>query len=78
MNVVLSGDHRLIENAQACLQNSPYFLIRKVLCECRQGVLVLRGRLPSFYQKQVVQVAVANLEGVQEIVNRIEVVSKVA
>jgi len=32
-----------------------------VACEVRQRVLVLRGRVPSFYLKQVVQTVVRDL-----------------
>jgi hypothetical protein len=37
-------------------------------------VLVLRGRLPTYYLKQVAQEAVAHLEGVQGVENQIQVV----
>ena len=45
-----------------------------ITCEYCNGVLFLRGRLPSFYEKQVAQEAVRTLEGVAQIVNQIEVV----
>jgi osmotically-inducible protein OsmY len=37
-------------------------------------VLRLRGRLSTYYQKQLAQEAVKNLEGVAQILNDIEVV----
>ena len=37
------------------------------------GVLVLNGRVPSFYLKQVAQEAVSHLDEVLQVVNRIEV-----
>jgi len=43
----------IAEAATDCLQNSPYQAVRRVLCECDHGVLVLPGRLSSFHQKQV-------------------------
>jgi len=43
--------------------------------EVRQGTLILEGRLPSFYLKQVLQTALRKVPGVQEIKNRVVVVS---
>ncbi len=61
------------EAAKERLRNSPYLPLRKVLCECEWGVLLLRGRLPSFYHKQLAQQAVAGVKGVSRIINEIEV-----
>jgi osmotically-inducible protein OsmY len=63
----------ITEAAKECLQNSPYRPLREVLCECDWGVLFLRGRLPSFYHKQLAQQAVAHVNGVRQIINEIEV-----
>jgi osmotically-inducible protein OsmY len=59
--------------AEARLQASQYSLIRKILFLYDDGVLVLRGRLPTFFQKQLAQTAVADIEGVKQVVNQIEV-----
>ena len=67
-----NGHHRSYESAEAardCLQRSHYFPIRSVSCECRQGVLFLRGALPTFYLKQLAQEAVARVEGISQVVN---------
>ncbi|HUT93246.1 MAG TPA: BON domain-containing protein [Thermoguttaceae bacterium] len=64
--------------AQECLERSPYVTVRNVSCECDGGVLFLRGRLPSYYQKQLAQEAVAELEGVTQIVNQTEVIPSFA
>jgi osmotically-inducible protein OsmY len=40
-----------------------------VSCDCRQGVLFLRGPLPTFYLKQLAQEAVARVEGILQVVN---------
>ncbi len=71
--VAITG-HAAHELAQDCLRRSPYPAVRRVSCEYCEGVLVLRGRLPSYYHKQVAQEAVARLEGVTGIVNEVEVV----
>ena len=67
--------HELAEAASRRLKNSSYRRIRGLTCECdERGVLYLRGRLPSYYQKQLAQEAVAGLPGVVGIVNKVEVV----
>jgi osmotically-inducible protein OsmY len=59
--------------AECCLRRNPYLAMKNVSCDCRRGVLVLRGCLPSYYLKQVAQEAVACLEGVEAVDNQIEV-----
>ena len=56
------------------LNQSPYAPVRQIHCGFDQGVLVLHGRLRSFFHKQVAQETVANLEGVRLVRNEIEVV----
>jgi len=43
--------------------------IRILSCDCRRGMLFLRGHLPTFCQKQLAQEAVAKLEGVLQVIN---------
>lgn len=42
---------------------------------CRHGKLEVRGRLPSFYLKQVLQTCLLEVPGVDRIENRVRVVS---
>ena len=65
--------HGIAEAAMECLQNSPYYAIRRVVCKCDHGILFLRGRLSSFHQKQVAQETVARVKGVTQVINEIEV-----
>jgi osmotically-inducible protein OsmY len=48
--------------------------MQRIWCEFQEGTLFLRGQVPSFHYKQIAQTAVARLEGVDRIVNDIEVV----
>ena len=67
--------HELADAARKRLGKTPYSRIRGLTCECdERGVLYLRGRLSSYYQKQLAQEAVAGLPGVVGIVNQAEVV----
>lgn len=65
--------HQVAKLARDRLQNSPYTTVRNVSCHCEGGVVVLRGLLPSFYHKQLAQEALADLEGVTQVINETEV-----
>jgi len=69
------ASHAVLAAVRAQLQESPYPGIRRIACEFREGVLTLRGRLPSFYQKQVVQTLAGRVQGIREIQNRVDVVT---
>ena len=60
--------------AERALRSGPYPALKKLSCDYRGGVLVLRGYLPSYYLKQIAQEVVARLEGVAAIDNQIQVV----
>jgi osmotically-inducible protein OsmY len=63
------------ELARIRLQHSPYRALRRVTCEFTEGVLALRGCVPTYHYKQLAQVAVAGIAGVQRIINDVEVES---
>ncbi len=65
------------EQARKQLQGQPYRVLKNVSCEYRDGTLTLRGRLPSYFLKQMAQAAVARVAGVERIVNHIEVATAV-
>jgi osmotically-inducible protein OsmY len=48
--------------------------LRGITCKTERGILLLEGRLSTFFQKQLAQEIVANIEGVVQVVNQIEVV----
>ena len=59
--------------AQWRLEASAYAALRTVRCKFRQGRLVLNGRVPTYFHKQIAQEAIRALPGVIEIVNHISV-----
>ena len=65
----------IAEIAQQVLRQSSYFELRDVACDFSGGVLTLRGRVPSYHLKQLAQASVAELPGVVEVHNRVEVVT---
>ena len=62
--------------AEARLKSSFHPAIRTVFCKYDDGVLVLRGRVNSFFHTQLAQETVAGIEGVERVVNQIEVVKR--
>jgi len=70
---------QILQAARTRLTASPYPSIQNLSCECdEQGVLFLRGRLSSFYHKQLAQEAVARIPGMTRLVNEAEVVTSLA
>jgi osmotically-inducible protein OsmY len=65
----------IAEVAQAALRRSAYFELHNVSCDYSGGVLTLHGRVPTYHLKQIAQASVANLPGVVEVHNRVEVTS---
>lgn len=59
--------------AQAKLMASPYSALRALTCDSHEGVLAIRGRVPTFYLKQLAQVAVRDVAGVEVINNLVQV-----
>jgi osmotically-inducible protein OsmY len=64
------------ETAEDRLQHCPYLELRNVFCSFHEGVLTLRGRVSSFYMKQLAQTLVGGLAGVMELNNQLEVISQ--
>ncbi|MFN0017773.1 MAG: BON domain-containing protein [Pirellulaceae bacterium] len=65
------------ERARAHLtSNCPYaFCFKDIQFEFARGVLTLRGRVPTFFLKQILQTRLRNLDGVNQIDNQVDVVS---
>jgi osmotically-inducible protein OsmY len=61
------------ELAERCLRSNSYLAMKKISCDYLNGVLVLRGHVETYFLKQVAQVAVAQVEGVDRVDNQIEV-----
>jgi len=47
--------------------------MRLLECEFQDGVVILSGRVASFFEKQVAQETIAGLAGITRIINCVEV-----
>ena len=68
-----TSPNRITLRANALLRERLPSATCDITCEYKEGMILLRGQLSSFYQKQLAQEAVRKLDEVQQIVNRIEV-----
>jgi hypothetical protein len=65
-------DVTLCSDALQMLARSPFIAIRSIRCEAHDGVLTLRGRVPSFYLKQIALATVRRSQA-REVHNEVEV-----
>ena len=72
--VISSPDDVVSVAADARLMKSAYLELRHVSCKFREGILTLRGCVPSYYLKQIAQNVVSQLTGVARIDNQVDVV----
>ena len=63
----------LLDKVQGALNRSPYLSRRQVQIEASDGNVRLEGTVNSFYQKQMAQELVRRVDGVETIVNQLEV-----
>jgi osmotically-inducible protein OsmY len=69
----LNNHSEIAVAAKRRIVHQPHLSAQRIWCDFDDGNLFLRGQVPSFYFKQLAQEAVADLEGVNQVVNEIEV-----
>jgi hypothetical protein len=74
-NLVSAPPDDLVAIAKDRLSHDGYFCQRMHRLDIvdHDGTLVLNGRLPSFYLKQILQTVVAQIDGVVKVDNLVEV-----
>ncbi len=68
----------LLHRIDSAIRKNPFVLHRQVFLESAQGKIILRGRVDSYYQKQMVQEVLRGMDGIAEISNQLEVDEYVA
>jgi len=63
----------VMEQVQRRLQDSAYPLHRYLRCSFCDGVLTLHGRVSSYYLRQTALALLVEVQGVEEIIDRVEV-----
>lgn len=64
----------IVEIAEERLRATRYPQLRRIDCSCCRGLLILRGSVTSYFQKQLAQETLRNLPGKRSILNEVEVV----
>jgi hypothetical protein len=67
--------HPTERTARQRLAKTGYRTLQSVECSFRDGRMILRGEVPSYYHKQLAQESIRNTPHITQIVNQIEVVS---
>ena len=63
----------LVQRLDSAIKGNPHLSGHQVFCSEEGGTVILQGRVRSYYQKQMAQEALRKLEGVERIVNDLEV-----
>jgi osmotically-inducible protein OsmY len=71
---IVDSSTDVARRAKACLAKVSYVSVRRVHCEHTHDVLILCGRVASFYEKLLAQEAVRRVPGVLRVINKIEVI----
>ena len=66
-------EEAILGEARQRLHACGYEELRSITCEYHEGMIILRGRLSSFYLKQLAQEAIRTQPGVTIIVNTTDV-----
>jgi osmotically-inducible protein OsmY len=68
-----SSDGNVERAAKTRLARTGYSLLKTIECSFQDGTMELRGRVPSYYHKQLAQEALRKVNHVKQLVNNIEV-----
>ena len=63
----------LLHRVDSAIRQNPHLVGHQVFCQHERGIVVLHGRVKSFFQKQMAQEALKRLDGVEKVINELEV-----
>ncbi len=63
----------LLQRVDSAIKKNPHLVGHQVFCHEESGIVVLHGRVNSFFQKQMAQEALKRLVGVEKIINELQV-----
>ncbi|MBC8876524.1 MAG: BON domain-containing protein [Planctomycetes bacterium] len=76
MSLQTLDSYEVLQSAMDSLRSRLGTGVNDVSCDYRNSVLYLCGWCNTFYQKQLAQEAVRSVDGVLQVVNRIQVVAR--
>jgi len=66
-------DDQFEEKVSSALRQNPHLQTRNLRFEATEGHVTLRGQVNSWYQKQMAQESLLQLEGISRVENQLEV-----
>jgi osmotically-inducible protein OsmY len=67
------GGTTLLHRVDTALRECPHLIGHHWLLEVRDGVVVVRGNVDSFFEKQMAQEALRRVHGIRELRNHLKV-----
>lgn len=68
-----SASRELLHRVDSAIKDNPHLCRHQVFCQEESGIVVLHGRVASFFQKQMAQESLKRLAGVEKVINELEV-----
>lgn len=63
----------LLLRVDSAIKSNPHLSSHQVFCQEESGIVILHGRVRSFFEKQMAQETLKRLDGVEKVVNELEV-----
>lgn len=67
------ASHELRQRVDSAIKGNPHLTRHRVFCQEESGIVVLHGRVRSFFQKQMAQETLKRLDGVERVINELQV-----
>lgn len=67
--------HQLKETIHNYLAGNPFIISRSLAVNVNDNEITLEGYVPTYYQKQLAQESIRNINGVEKIQNKLEVIT---
>ncbi len=66
-------DESIAQTVRDRLQQSPYWAVRQLTCDFREGVAIVRGNVPTYHTRQIAVSTVQGVNGVKVVDDKIQV-----
>ena len=67
------NSQELLQRVDLAIKGNPHLSRHQVYCQEESGIVVLHGRVGTFFQKQMAQETLKRLAGVEKVINELQV-----
>jgi osmotically-inducible protein OsmY len=67
------SSRELLQRVDLAIKGNPHLSRHQVFCQEQAGIVILHGRVGSFFQKQMAQETLKGLSGVEKVINELQV-----